>query len=123
MLISLMCRLNPYLRIFLSYKDSEHQGALDLKTEGNQYFKEEKYELAASCYTQALKLFTPEEKDKGKLKDRGVILKNRAACYLKLVSIIHAVLMDLVFIIYILRFLLIKVNIRVGKIADPVFFL
>ena len=62
------------------------------KTEGNQYFKEEKYELAASCYTQALKLFTPEEKDKGKLKDRGVILKNRAACYLKLVSIIHAVL-------------------------------
>lgn len=65
-------------------KDSEHQGALDLKTEGNQYFKEEKYELAASRYTQALKLFTPEEKDKGKLKDRGVILKNRAACYLKL---------------------------------------
>ncbi|RMX47151.1 hypothetical protein pdam_00016209 [Pocillopora damicornis] len=65
-------------------KDSKHQGALDLKTEGNQYFKEEKYELAASCYTQALKLFTPEEKDKGKLKDRGVILKNRAACYLKL---------------------------------------
>lgn len=91
----------PFCWEFFYPKDSEHQGALDLKTEGNQYFKEEKYELAASCYTQALKLFTPEEKDKGKLKDRGVILKNRAACYLKLVSIIHAVLTGLVFITYV----------------------
>ncbi|PFX12542.1 Protein unc-45-like A [Stylophora pistillata] len=65
-------------------EDPGHKGALDLKTEGNQHFKEEKYELAAACYTQALKSFTPEEKDKEKLKDRGVILKNRAACYLKL---------------------------------------
>ena len=35
---------------------------------------------------QALKLFSQDEKDKEKLKERGVILKNRAACYLKLVS-------------------------------------
>ena len=39
-----------------------------------------------ACYTQALKLLPKDEKDKEKLKDRGVILKNRAACYLKLVS-------------------------------------
>ena len=39
-----------------------------------------------ACYTQALKLFSQDEKDKEKLKEKGVILKNRAACYLKLVS-------------------------------------
>lgn len=39
-----------------------------------------------ACYTQALKLLPKDEKNKEKLKDRGVILKNRAACYLKLVS-------------------------------------
>ena len=43
--------------------------------------------MAAACYTQALKLFSPDEKDKEELKEQGVILKNRAACYLKLVSI------------------------------------
>lgn len=65
-------------------KDPDQKGALDLKSEGNAHFKEEKYELAVACYTQALKLLPKDEKNKEKLKDRGVILKNRAACYLKL---------------------------------------
>lgn len=72
--------------IFFVEQDPEQKGALDLKSEGNAHFKDEKYELAAACYTQALKLLPQDEKDKEKLKERGVILKNRAACYLKLVS-------------------------------------
>jgi len=71
---------------FFVEQDPDQRGALDLKSEGNAHFKDEKYELAAACYTQALKLLSKDEKDKEKLKDRGVILKNRAACYLKLVS-------------------------------------
>lgn len=65
-------------------KGEDQKGAADLKSEGNAHFKDEKYDLAAACYTQALKLFSQDEKDKEKLKERGVILKNRAACYLKL---------------------------------------
>ena len=84
-------RSNRYFRCIFKYtffveQDSEQKSALDLKSEGNAHFKEEKYELAVACYTQALKLLPKDEKDKEKLKDRGVILKNRAACYLKLVS-------------------------------------
>lgn len=65
-------------------KDQDQKGAAELKSDGNVHFKEEKYDLAAACYTQALKLFSQDEKNKEKLKERGVILKNRAACYLKL---------------------------------------
>ena len=43
--------------------------------------------MAAVCYTQALKLCSASENDKERVKEKGVILKNRAACYLKLVSI------------------------------------
>lgn len=74
--------------IFIIFTDQgeDQKGAADLKSEGNAHFKDGKYDLAAACYTQALKLFSQDEKDKEKLKERGVILKNRAACYLKLVS-------------------------------------
>ena len=43
--------------------------------------------MAVVCYTQALKLCSANENDKERVKEKGVILKNRAACYLKLVSI------------------------------------
>ena len=74
--------------IFIIFTDQgeDQKGAADLKSEGNAHFKDGKYDLAAACYNQALKLFSQDEKDKEKLKERGVILKNRAACYLKLVS-------------------------------------
>lgn len=60
------------------------KSAADLKSDGNVHFKAEEYDVAVICYTQALKLCSPNEKDKDKAKERGVILKNRAACYLKL---------------------------------------
>ena len=49
-----------------------------VKEEGNKYFNESKYGDAAACYTKALSLSNITGNDK------AVLLKNRAACYLKL---------------------------------------
>jgi len=49
-----------------------------VKEEGNKHFNECKYGAAAACYTKALSLSSVTENDK------AVLLKNRAACYLKL---------------------------------------
>jgi len=49
-----------------------------VKEEGNKYFNENKYGEAASCYTKALSLSSVTGNDK------AVLLKNRAACFLKL---------------------------------------
>ncbi|XP_013379041.1 protein unc-45 homolog B [Lingula anatina] len=49
-----------------------------LKEEGNKYFTSGQYDAAISTYTKAL-----EESD-AKPQDKGVLYKNRAACYLKL---------------------------------------
>ena len=76
-----------FVSVIFSWQEEGQKGAADLKSEGNTHFKDEKYDLAAACYTQALRLISQDEKDKEKLKERGVILKNRAACYLKLASI------------------------------------
>ena len=62
---------------------------LELKEEGNIYFRKGDYDKALSCYTQALKIgrnACEKDKDRGKKNEKAVILKNRAACYLKLVS-------------------------------------
>jgi len=52
--------------------------ALTLKQEGNEHFKKKKFLVATECYTKAL-----EMSPKGH-SDRAIILKNRAACYLRL---------------------------------------
>ena len=49
-----------------------------VKEEGNKCFNENKYGEAAACYTKALSLSSVAGNDK------AVLLKNRAACYLKL---------------------------------------
>ena len=49
-----------------------------VKEEGNKCFNESKYSEAAACYTKALSLSNVTGNDK------AVLLKNRAACYLKL---------------------------------------
>jgi len=49
-----------------------------VKEEGNRYFKENKYGEAAACYTKALSVSSVTGSDK------AVLLKNRAACFLKL---------------------------------------
>jgi len=49
-----------------------------VKDEGNKYFNESKYGEAAACYTKALSLSNVTGNDK------AVLLKNRAACFLKL---------------------------------------
>ena len=54
--------------------------ASEWKAEGNKYFKSEEFEDALNCYTKALDF----AKDK---KEKLPYYKNRAACYLKLVSI------------------------------------
>ncbi|XP_074607020.1 protein unc-45 homolog B-like isoform X1 [Acropora palmata] len=65
-------------------QDQGKKTASDLKAEGNEHFQAAKYDMAAVCYTQALKLCYASENDKERVKEKGVILKNRAACYLKL---------------------------------------
>ena len=59
--------------------------AKQIKEQGNQLFKEGRYEDALTCYTKALNL------DTSGVGERNVYLKNRAACYLKLEKYIHAV--------------------------------
>jgi len=49
-----------------------------VKEEGNKFFSESKYGEAAACYTKALSLSSVAGNDK------AVLLKNRAACFLKL---------------------------------------
>jgi len=49
-----------------------------VKEEGNKCFNESNYGDAAACYTKALSLSSVTGNDK------AVLLKNRAACYLKL---------------------------------------
>jgi len=49
-----------------------------VKQEGNKHFSESNYGDAAACYTKALSLSSVTGNDK------AVLLKNRAACYLKL---------------------------------------
>ena len=52
--------------------------ALKIKERGNKLFKEQKYRDALDCYSEALLLVTEID------YDRTVLLKNRAACWLKL---------------------------------------
>ena len=49
-----------------------------VKEEGNKCFNESRYGEAAACYTKALSLSNVTGNDK------AVLLKNRAACFLKL---------------------------------------
>ena len=51
----------------------------DWKEEGNKYFKSGDYESALECYTKALDISVEKN-------EKLVFFKNRAACYLKLVS-------------------------------------
>ncbi|XP_048589916.1 protein unc-45 homolog A isoform X3 [Nematostella vectensis] len=65
--------------------DSDNpKSAVEIKEEGNKYFKAGDYEAALSSYAAALKLYSGDEKDKEKQKEKAVIYKNRAACQLKL---------------------------------------
>ncbi|EDO37148.1 predicted protein [Nematostella vectensis] len=67
--------------------DSDNpKSAVEIKEEGNKYFKAGDYEAALSSYAAALKLYSGNEKDKEKQKEKAVIYKNRAACQLKLVG-------------------------------------
>ncbi|XP_072175845.1 protein unc-45 homolog B-like [Diadema setosum] len=59
--------------------EEKQQESLRYKEEGNQFYKEEKYEEAIVAYTQALNL--GQDLDD---KDRSVFYKNRSACHLKL---------------------------------------
>ncbi|XP_068124807.1 protein unc-45 homolog B [Hyperolius riggenbachi] len=56
---------------------------VQLKEDGNKYFKENDYEQAIDCYSKALKL----EKDK---KTQAVLYRNRSACYLKKENYVQA---------------------------------
>ena len=64
------------------------KGPLELKKEGNSFIEKEDYEKALVCYTEALRLGrSGSDKNKAEGKNViGTILKNRAGCYLKLVS-------------------------------------
>ncbi|XP_015766068.1 PREDICTED: protein unc-45 homolog B-like [Acropora digitifera] len=75
---------NRYIEKDMEKQDQGKKTASDLKAEGNEHFQAAKYDMAAVCYTQALKLCYASENDKERIKEKGVILKNRAACYLKL---------------------------------------
>jgi tetratricopeptide (TPR) repeat protein len=66
-----------------------HKNALQIKEEGNSYFKAGDYEAALVSYTKALKLYPSDDKDKERLQNKATVYKNRAACYLKLVSILY----------------------------------
>ena len=62
--------------------------ANELKEEGNAHFKAQNIDAALACYTKALSLCNGvNEETKDLRKDKGVILKNRAACHLKLVML------------------------------------
>lgn len=58
----------------------------EAKDKGNQYFAKQEYSLATRCYTKALDLC----KD-NKSVSASVFYKNRAACYLKMVSSINLI--------------------------------
>lgn len=51
------------------------------KDKGNQYFTKQEYALAVRCYTKALDLCQDSQSTLA-----SVYYKNRAACYLKMVS-------------------------------------
>ena len=55
-----------------------------IKSEGNEHFKKKEYKMAITFYENALNLC----KDNNEMKeDQGTILKNKAACYLRMVCI------------------------------------
>ncbi|XP_044143029.1 protein unc-45 homolog B [Bufo gargarizans] len=56
---------------------------IQLKEEGNKYFKENDYDQAINCYSKAIKLL----KDK---KTSAVLYRNRAACHLKKENYVQA---------------------------------
>ena len=64
--------------------------AHQLKEEGNTHFKAQNIDSAIDCYTKALSLHDDDDDDSNKTKEAkseyAVILKNRAACYLKKVG-------------------------------------
>ena len=53
-----------------------------IKAEGNEHFKKTHYEQAISVYQNALNLCKGNDDLK---EEQGTILKNKAACYLKMV--------------------------------------
>lgn len=61
--------------------ESVRDQAVAIKSEGNEHFKKKEYEKAITVYENALNLC----KDKSDLNvERGTILKNKAACHLKM---------------------------------------
>ena len=56
------------------------------KQDGNTEFKAGKYDAAIAAYGKALEICSDAQKD-----DRCVLLKNRAACYLKLNKNLEAI--------------------------------
>jgi len=61
-------------RRFVTPEGKPLSGAQLAKAEGNDHFKNGRYEEAAACYTRALELTT----DKG---ERSILYSNRAACH------------------------------------------
>ncbi|XP_053563401.1 protein unc-45 homolog B [Bombina bombina] len=57
---------------------------IQLKEEGNKYFKANDYDQAIDCYSKALKLITDK-------KIQALLYRNRAACYLKKENYVQAV--------------------------------
>ena len=76
------CHHHQYvLTIKCSQQDIKQQ-VITIKSEGNEHFKKMEYEKAISTYENALNLC----KGKDELKEeQGTILKNKAACFLKMV--------------------------------------
>ena len=54
---------------------------MEIKQEGNGYFKQQKYEEAIKCYQEAISLCPPESKD-----EVSKFYQNIAAVYDKMVS-------------------------------------
>lgn len=71
-------------------QETRHQEAIQLKAEGNEYFRNQQFENALSKYTEALRTCPV-----CKFPDlRAVLYSNRAATYIKLVKsviLIHVI--------------------------------
>ena len=68
------------------FSQSVKEQVIAIKADGNEHFKKMDYNKAISIYENALNLC----KGNNDLKEeQGTVLKNKAACYLKMVSTIR----------------------------------
>ena len=68
------------IRLFFQNPLEKAQAA---KNKGNKYFKAAKYDQAIKCYTEAIRICPPENK-----QEIATFYQNRAAAYEQLVSIV-----------------------------------